>query len=96
MIESTQQPARGRLGALSSAGSIDVEHLVDPLKASDHGSPLSALGGRHFGHPGVEARRAGTAAALLGLKLDTTASATIVCPGPAAPVVDVQRDPGPW
>ena len=77
MIQSVQRRSAARLARAGIRGSTLCSALSKALKASDHGSFLSPLGGR----PGTAAYSSPTVngTGLLGLKLDTTASATIVC-----------------
>ena len=51
MIQSVQRLRAALLARLGSLGSIVCSALSSPLNASDHGSRLSALGGR----PGTRA-----------------------------------------
>ena len=77
MIQSVQRRSAALLARAGIFGSTLCSALSRVLNATDQASFWSALGGR----PGVAAYSSSmvNGSGLLGLKLDTTASATSVC-----------------
>ena len=92
MIQSVQRRSAARLARAGIRGSTLCSALSRVLNATDQASFWSALGGR----PGTAAYSSSmvNGSGLLGLKLRHDRERDDRLPGPAAPVVDVQREPG--